>query len=300
MERMVGIGGIGVVLCLMEGWCLGMEQGVDRDAAKAEPLWPQGVPGSLGNSPADNPTLTFFRAPSDKANGAAVVVCPGGGYGGLAVDHEGYQVAAWLNSEGIAAVLLQYRVAPYKHPVPLGDAQRAIRTVRTRAAEFGIAPARIGILGFSAGGHLASSAGTHFDKGDPANPDPIEHASCRPDFMILIYPVITFKPPYAHIGSRNNLLGADPDPKLVTLMSNDEQVTPETPPAFLVHTSGDTGVPSENSVLFYLALRKAKVPAEMHIFEKGEHGFGLAPNDPVLSAWPRMCIAWLRARGLLG
>lgn len=284
--------------CLTSGWSLGMGP-ANQDAAEAEPLWPNGVPGSLGDSPADKPSLTFFPAPSDKANGAAVVVCPGGGYSGLAIDHEGHQVAAWLNAEGIAAILLQYRVAPYRHPIPLGDAQRAIRTVRTRAAEFGIDPARIGILGFSAGGHLASSAGTHFDNGNPDSADPIERASCRPDFMILVYPVITFKPPSAHIGSRNNLLGPGPDPELVTLLSNDEQVTKETPPAFLVHTSGDRGVPAENSVRFYLALRKAKIPAEMHLFEKGEHGFGLAPDDPVLSAWPKLCIAWLNARGLL-
>jgi len=299
MTRIMFLGGTVAVLCLAGGWCVGAEQGIDRDAAKAEPLWPAGVPGALGDAPADNPTLTFFPAPADTANGAAVVVCPGGGYGGLAVDHEGYQVAEWLNSEGIAAILLQYRVAPYRHPIPLGDAQRAIRTVRMRAAEIGIDPARIGIIGFSAGGHLASSTGTHFDKGDPASADPIERVSCRPDFMILVYPVITFKPPYAHMGSRKNLLGPDAPPELVTLMSNDEQVTEETPPTFLVHTSGDQGVPAENSVLFYLALRKAKIPAEMHIFEKGKHGFGLAPDNPVLSVWPRLCIAWFRDRGLL-
>jgi acetyl esterase/lipase len=196
--------------------------------------------------------------------------------------------------------MLKYRISPrYKHPAPLQDAQRAIRTVRARAKEWNVDPDRIGILGFSAGGHLASTAATHFDKGNSDAQNPIERASCRPDFAVLVYPVISLTTEYTHRGSKRNLLGKNPDPKLAELLSNEKQVTAETPPTFLMHTSGDKGVPAENSILFYLALRKAGVPAEMHIYEKGGHGFGLAPNDPVLSTWPDRCIAWMRVRGIL-
>ncbi len=266
------------------------------DGAKTELLWPDGAPGALGHGEADTPMLVLCPAPKEKANGLGVIVCPGGGYGGLALDHEGAQVAQWLNDNGISAFVLKYRVAPYKHPIPLGDAQRAMRIVRSRAAEWGVDPHRLGMLGFSAGGHLVSTAGTHFDLGDPNASDPLARVSCRPDFLVLIYPVITFKPPYAHMGSRHNLIGEDAPADFVDLLCNDEQVTKETPPTFLVHTSGDSGVPAENSVLFYLALRKAGVPAEMHIYEKGEHGFGLGPGDPVLSTWPKLCIEWMKSR----
>ncbi len=269
--------------------------------AKTELLWPAGAPGAKGDSDDDKPTLSISLPPADKATGAAVVVCPGGGYGGLAMSYEGIDIGKWLNDHGIAAFVLKYRHrgTGYGHPSPLDDAQRAIRTVRARAAEFGVDPARIGILGFSAGGHLASSAGTHFDAGQSDAADPVERVSCRPDFMILCYPVISLTTPYTHQGSKKNLLGADPDPKLVELMSNELQVTPETPPTFLWHTDGDTGVPSENSVLFYLALRKAKVPAELHVYEKGRHGLGLAAKQPGAARWPDSCIDWMRARGLL-
>ncbi len=264
-------------------------------------LWEDGAPGAMGDTDKDIPAIILYPADQNTANGAAVVVCPGGGYGGLAMNHEGHDVARWLNSHGISAFILRYRVSPYRHPIPLGDAQRAIRTVRSRADEWGVDPSRIGILGFSAGGHLTSSAATHFDHGDPNASDPIEHASCRPDFAVLVYPVITLTDErYTHVGSRNNLLGKDADPELMKLMSNELQVTKDTPPTFLMHTSNDTGVPAENSILFYLALRKAGVPAEMHIYEKGQHGFGLAPNDPELSNWPDRCIAWFRFRGFLG
>jgi acetyl esterase/lipase len=284
-------------MLLLVGGCLAAVE--NPPAPKVELLWPDGAPGAIGNNEADKPSLTLFPAPADKANGAAVVVCPGGGYGGLATDHEGFQVGRWLNSFGVTAFMVKYRVAPYRHPVPLQDAQRAIRIVRSRAKEWSVDPARIGILGFSAGGHLASTAGTHFDDGSPDAKDPIDRVSCRPDFMILIYPVITLEPPYAHTGSRDNLLGRPADPALVENLCNEKQVTAKTPPTFLVHTSGDTGVPAENSILFYLALRKAKVPAEMHVYEKGQHGFGLAPGDPVLSTWPKHCEDWMRSRGLL-
>jgi acetyl esterase/lipase len=266
----------------------------------AIPLWPGEPPYAAGSGEGHIPNITPHFPPADRNSGTAVVVCPGGGYHGLALDHEGDQVARWLVGEGISAFILRYRHAPdYQHPVPLTDAQRAIRLVRSHAAEWGIDPARIGILGFSAGGHLTASAGVHFTPGDEQSPDAVERLSSRPDFLVLVYPVISMDGPYTHRGSRTNLLGADPDPALVQKMSLDQQVTADTPPTFLVHTSGDTGVPAENSVLFYLGLRKAGVPAEMHVYEKGEHGFGLAPKDPILSTWPKHCIDWLRGRGLL-
>ncbi len=266
-----------------------------------ELLWPNGAPGAKGDSDNDKPTLTI-SLPREKRTGAAVVICPGGGYRGLAMSYEGIDVGQWLNEHGIAAFVLKYRHkgTGYEHPAPLDDAQRAIRTVRARAKEFGVDPDKIGILGFSAGGHLASSAGTHFDKGKPDASDRIERVSCRPDFLVLCYPVISFTTPYTHEGSKKNLLGEDPDEKLVESMSSELQVTAETPPTFLFHTDADTGVPPENSVLFYLALRKAGVPAELHIYEKGRHGVGLAPKLPNLKSWPDRCIDWLRGRGLLG
>jgi acetyl esterase/lipase len=261
-------------------------------------LWPGGAPGAVGNEDADRPSLTIRLAP--KANGAAVVVCPGGGYRNLAMDHEGVQIADWLNARGVSAFILKYRLGPrYRHPAPLQDAQRAIRTVRARAEEFHVAPDRIGIWGFSAGGHLASTAGTHFDAGNPDAADPVDRASSRPDFLILAYPVISLTTQYAHGGSRRNLLGENPDPKLVESLSNDLQVTAKTPPAFLFHTDADQGVPPENSALFYLALRKAGVPAELHIYERGPHGVGLAPKDPVLATWAGRLADWMKLRGLI-
>jgi len=263
-------------------------------------LWPNGAPGALGTEEQDRPTLTAFPPRQSKPGGVGVIVCPGGAYLRLADNHEGRQVANWLNSLGFAAFVLKYRLGPrYRHPVELGDAQRAIRLVRSRAAEFGIAPDRIGMLGFSAGGHLAATAGTHFDEGNPGSADPIERSSSRPDFLVLGYPVMSFMAPYAHQGSLHALLGDNPDPKLVEELSNELHVTSRTPPTFLFHTNEDKSVPAENSVLFYLALRKAGVPAEMHIFEHGPHGVGLALGDPVLSMWPALLTNWFRERGLL-
>jgi acetyl esterase/lipase len=267
---------------------------------ETRPLWPKGAPGALGDAATDKPSIAIYPAPREKASGAAVVVVPGGGYGTLALDHEGKQIAEWLNAHGIAAFVLRYRLGPrYHHPVEIGDAQRAIRTVRALAAEFRIAPDRIGIWGFSAGGHLASTAGTHFDNGDANALDPIDRVSCRPDFIILCYPVVSLATEYVHKGSRTNLLGADPDPKLMEYLSNEKQVTPQTPPTFLFHTDADRVVPPENAVLFYLALRKAGVPAELHIYEKGNHGVGLAQKDPVLATWPGRLADWLKARGAI-
>ena len=269
-------------------------------AQKVELLWPNGAPGALGNQPEDQPTLTVYLPDSAKAIPTAVVVCPGGGYVELAMDKEGTQIAQWLNSLGIAAFVLKYRLGPrYHHPNEMLDGQRAVRFVRSHAADYNIAPNRIGIFGFSAGGHLASTVGTHFDSGNPQANDPIDRASCRPDFMVLAYPVISFTTPYTHKGSLHNLLGDNPDPKLVRLLSNELQVTSETPPTFLFSTDADTGVPCENSVLFFLALRKNHVPAEMHIFEPGPHGVGLAQTHAELSIWPTLLANWLRTRGLL-
>lgn len=269
-------------------------------AKPIEILWPSGAPGAVGNTDVDQPSLTVYLPAAARAAGVGVIVCPGGGYAGLAIDYEGYDVARWFNSFGVAAFVLKYRVAPrYHHPAPLQDAQRAIRMVRAGAQKYRIAPDRIGIMGFSAGGHLASSTGTHFDAGDPAAADPLERVSSRPDFMILCYPVISFTTPYAHQGSMRNLLGIHPDPKLVKSFSTETQVTPQTPPTFLFHTNEDTVVPAENSVLFYLALRKAGVPAEMHIYERAQHGVGLAPYDEILSSWHTRLADWLRTRGLL-
>jgi len=272
------------------------------DEPKVELLWPQGAPGANGDAPADKPTLTIWLPPADKAVGSGVVICPGGGYGGLAKTHEGADVAKWLNSLGVAGFVLEYRHrgTGYGHPAPLDDAQRALRTVRARASEFMVKPDQIGVLGFSAGGHLASTLDTHFDKGQPDAADPIARVSCRPDFAILVYPVISLDAPFTHGGSKTNLLGKDPDPKLVASLSNDTQVTAETPPTFLVHTTEDTAVPPENSMAFYSALRKAKVPAEMHIYEQGRHGLGLAPDQPGMKNWPAACADWLRIHGFLG
>jgi acetyl esterase/lipase len=269
-------------------------------AHQVELLWPAGAPGAVGAEDADKPSLTVYRAPAKSAVETGVIVCPGGGYGMLAKEHEGDQIARWLNSLGIQAFVLQYRIAPrYHYPAPFLDAQRAIRWVRAHAAGYHIAPARIGIWGFSAGGHLASTTGTHFDAGDAQAADPIERLGSRPDFMILAYPVISFTTTYTHRGSMHNLLGDNPDPALAASLSNETQVTAQTPPTFLFHTDADNGVPPENSVLFYLALRKAGVPAEMHIYERGPHGVGLASTDAVLATWAARLKDWLEIRGLL-
>lgn len=267
------------------------------------PLWPKGAPGAMGTADKDVPAIAVYPAPADKNTGVAVVVCPGGGYGGLAMDHEGYQVAKWLNDLGINAAILRYRLgsAKYHHPIQLGDAQRAIRTVRSRAGELKIDPKKIGILGFSAGGHLVTTAATHFDAGKADADDPIDKLSCRPDFLIAVYPVVTFTNPYTHGGSRNNLLGKEnaSDPKLIELLSNEKQVTKDTPPTFLAHTSEDKAVPPENSIYFYLACQKHGVPAELHIYEKGQHGLGLGRPGFAFSDWPSRCEAWLRTRNVL-
>lgn len=263
-------------------------------------LWPNGAPNKQGDEAVDRPTLRIYPAPASHASGTAVVICPGGGYGALAVDHEGHQVAKWLNSVGVTGIVLQYRLGPrYRHPAPLQDAQRAIRYARANAEKLHLSPQRIGIMGFSAGGHLASTAATHFDAGRPDDSDLIERASSRPDFAVLGYPVISFTEPFAHRGSARNLLGENATAEMLEQLSNDKQVTKETPPTFLFHTDEDKGVPAENSVAFYLACRKAGVPAELHIYRFGPHGVGLAPGDPVTSTWKDRLADWLRVSGLL-
>jgi acetyl esterase/lipase len=266
---------------------------------KTELLWPKGAPGAKGNEAKDKPTLIIYLPA--KPSGVGIVICPGGGYGGLAMNHEGDQIGRWLNDNGIAGFICDYRHRGkgYGHPAPLDDAQRAIRTVRSRAKEFGVDPSKIGILGFSAGGHLCSTAVTHFDAGDAKADDPVMRQSSRPDFGVLCYPVIAFDQPFTHKGSQKNLLGEGATAEQVAGLSNERQVTDQTPPCFLWHTWEDKGVPPENSVVFYQALLARKIPAELHIFEKGRHGLGLAKDTPGTSAWPDVCIAWLKYRGIL-
>jgi acetyl esterase/lipase len=267
-------------------------------AQTPEPLWPNGAPGAVGMQDEDKPSITSYLAKSP--NGTAVIICPGGSYLHLSMEKEGSDVAHWLNSLHISAFVLRYRLGPrYRHPAMIEDAQRAIRTVRSRAASLNLKPDRIGIWGFSAGGHLASTAATHYDSGDTKAADPIDRVGSRPDFAILSYPVISLNSEYVHKGSRDALLGPNPDPKLLDDLSNDQRVTPQTPPTFLFHTTADTTVPVENSVRFYLALRKAGVPAELHIYEEGPHGVGLAPTNATLSSWPARLADWLRGRGLV-
>jgi acetyl esterase/lipase len=276
---------------------LGVAVGVSSGrAAEVEPipLWPGPAPGAP-TKPQDEPTLFLSRPAAESASDVAVIVCPGGAYGYLSMEKEGSKVAEWLNSFGVTALVLQYRHAGTGHhyPTPILDGQRAVRTVRARAHEWSLDPRKIGVMGFSAGGHLASTLGTHFDAGNPSAADPIERASCRPDFMILCYPVISFTSEFTHTGSRDNLLGKKPDPKLVRNLSNELQVTSETPPAFLFHTDEDHSVPSENSVAFYLALRRAGVPAELHVYRHGGHGVGLAQDVPGTRDWPNRCREWI-------
>ena len=285
-------------------WAMFMFVGNVVSAEDWKPLWPNGAPGATGTSEHDIPALLAYPAPEDKANGTGVVVCPGGGYGGLAIDHEGYQIVDWLNKRGISAWILRYRLGSqgYHHPTQKGDVLRAIRTVRHNAEANGIDPTRVGIWGFSAGGHLTSTAATHFDHGDKAATDPIDKVSSRPDFAILCYPVITMDETFTHKGSRRNLLGPDRynNVELVDLLSNEKRVTAETPPTFIFHTAEDQAVPVRNAVEFYSSLVRHNVSrCEMHIYQTGRHGVGLAQSDPVLSSWPNRLEDWLKINGWL-
>jgi acetyl esterase/lipase len=260
-------------------------------------LWEGDAPGALGQeqsekSSNDIPTITVYPPPEGKNNGGAIVVCPGGGYGGLAA-HEAKPVADWANSLGMTGVVLRYRLGPkYKHPAMQNDVNRAIRMVRHHAKAWGVDPKRVGVLGFSAGGHEASTAATHYDTGKEGG-DEIDKQSCRPDVAILIYPVITMTEPFTHKGSRKNLLGAEPAPEMIEKMSNEKQVTKDTPPTFLVHSSDDKVVPIENSFLFAQALAKNGVPFTMVSFKTGAHGYGMG-KEPETIAWPTACAGWLR------
>ena len=266
------------------------------------PLWPDGAPGALGHEPKDIPTLTPFFPEAAVATGAGMVICPGGGYSGLAA-HEGEGYARWLNQQGIAAFVLKYRLgsAGYRHPRMLQDAARAMRLVRFHAAEWKLDPKRLGIIGSSAGGHLASTLLTHFDAGQADAADPIDRLSSRPDLGVLCYAVITMGDE-THKGSRDNLLGKNPSPELIAELSNELHVSKETPPCFLFHTFDDTAVPVENSLQFAAALRRAKVPFELHIYQHGAHGLGLGskslhPDPAELHPWARECQRWLKEQG---
>jgi len=245
------------------------------------------------------PAISVYLPSKKNATGEAVVICPGGGYQILAWDWEGLDIAKWLNARGIAAIVLKYRLPQSKSNVvqdksPLLDAQRAIRYTRYHAEDWHIDPSKIGIMGFSAGGHLASTAGTHYDAGNAGAKDPVDRVSCRPDFMILAYPVITFEKDVMHKGSRDALLGEHPSEKLIRYYSAELNVSPETPPTFLVHAADDTSVPVENSLLLFEALKRNKISVEMHIFPKGGHGFSLAMGDEHLSQWTDLCIHWIK------
>ena len=257
-------------------------------------LWPQGAPGALGGSDEDCPAIKPYLV--DGAGNAAVLICPGGGYW-LRADHEGGPVAEWLNTLGISAFVLRYRVAPYQYPSALQDAQRALRTIRLHAEDYGIDPGRLGILGFSAGGHLASTASGIFDRGNPEAEDALDRQSCRPDFTILCYPVVSMMEGVTHEGSKFNLLGEQPAEELVRQLSGELQVTSDSPPAFLWHTADDDAVPVENSLLLAAALRRHEIPFDLHVYAHGSHGLGLAGEEPHTRGWTGACASWLKMNG---
>jgi acetyl esterase/lipase len=274
------------------------------------PLWPEGVPDAKPDGGAEYvkddrihnvqvPTLTYFAPAPGKSAGTAIIYCPGGGYERLAVSADGGGYRSWLNGEGIHLFVLKYRLKEYGHPAPLRDVLRAIRLVRSRAAEWGISPGRIGLLGGSAGGHLAASAATLWDAPEGRTQSPLDEVSGRPDFVGLMFPVITMEPPFTHRVSRLNLIGPSPDDAMVRHLSLHLQVRRDTPPTFIIHTQEDQSVPVENSLLYYRALREAGVPVEMHLYEKGPHGFGLRPGFGPTSQWPRRFDEWLQAHGWL-
>ncbi len=270
----------------------------DAPAARGD-LGPERVAASGGISHISVPTLTVVPPAVDRPNGTAVILCPGGGYSVLSANREGTQYAAWLSTLGITTFILKSRLQEWGHPAPLQDVLRAIRLVRSRAAEFGVDPRRIGVMGSSAGGHLAASASTLFDHADGRTGAALDETSARPDFALLVYPVITMTDPAAHAGSRRALLGTSASPALVALMSVEQQVTAATPPTLLLHTQGDKTVPVQNSLLYFDALTRAGVPAELYVFERGGHGIGMRDGLGNASAWPHRAEDWLRQRGLL-
>lgn len=272
----------------------------------AMPLWPDGVPGVSTANPGegDTPQLFLTQVESDTPT-AGVVILPGGGYHGLAIGHEGYEIAQWFHSMGITSAICTYRVRGkgndgqgYGHPHPMNDAQRAIQTIRANAEQWNVDPDRIGVIGFSAGGHLCSTVSTKFQEGTPDADDPIRRVSSRPNFSILCYPVIAFGKEYTHKGSQRNLLGADASEDLIASLSNETQVTEKTPPTFLFHTAEDSAVAVENSVQYFLGCQKAGVPAELHVFPKGRHGVGLGRDQKGADQWPELCKQWLTRLGM--
>lgn len=282
------------------------------------PLWPEGVPaavradapaakGPVGDEKNENgrisrisvPTLTVYAPAVDRPNGTAVIVCPGGGYSSLSHAREGVQYAHWLTTLGVTVFVLKNRIVDYGHPAPLQDVLRAVRLLRSRAAEFKINPARIGVMGSSAGGHLAASAGTLFDHADGKTGAPLDATSARPDFLILLYPVISMADGVTHEGSRKSLLGENRTPEMLAFASLENQVTAATPPTLLIHTQEDKSVPIENSIRFFQALTRANVPAEFYAFEHGSHGMGMKADFGTSSDWPKRAEEWLRNRGLL-
>jgi acetyl esterase/lipase len=292
MKRLRCLGVLALLLCVLPAALVAAV-----NPSKSVLLWPDGAPGALGTTDADKPSLDIYL-PAAPASGSAVVVVPGGGYEYLALDHEGAQIARWLNDRGVAAFVLHYRIAPrYHYPAPILDGQRAVRYARAHAVEFGIKPDRIGIWGFSAGGHLAASVTTHFDNGQADATDPIDRVSDRPDFEVLAYGVLSMDGEITHPGSRRNLLGVNPDPAVVEQLSNEKQITHDTPPCFLFHTGNDSAVPVQNSLRFYEALQRVGISAELHIFEQGNHGVGLAQKNPQLHRWPELLEGWMRLHG---
>lgn len=276
-------------------------------------VWPAGVPGSIVNEnyfenstikngsvslyfKVTDPTISVFLPPEEKSNGTAVLILPGGGYGVLAFDYEGTDIARWLNKNGIAGIVLKYRlpsdqIMKDKSIGPLQDAQEAVRIIRRSAIEWKINPDRIGVMGFSAGGHLASTLSTHFSEKVYETKDT---TSARPDFSLLIYPVITFDSSFTHTGTRKNLIGANPSKAAVRSFSNELMINEHTPPAFLVHAADDKVVPVKNSLVYFENLVNSHVPAEIHVFQNGGHGFGLAADKGTESAWPDLCLRWLK------
>lgn len=282
--------------------CLAIGQ---QPPSTTRPLWPDTPPGTTLDGEGDRPQLIITQVESTSPT-AALVILPGGGYGMHAIDHEGYQFAAWFHSLGVTSAICTYRMRGkgnagegYGHPYPMLDAQRAIQTLRADASQLNIDPNRIGVIGFSAGGHLCSTVSTHFAQVKPDSNDPIERVSSRPDFSILCYPVIAFGKPHTHQGSQRNLIGANPPADLVVNLSNERQVTAETPPTFLFHTAEDKVVPVEHSLEYFAACREHGVAAELHVFPHGRHGVGLARNLPGASAWPPLCAQWLRGLGVV-
>ena len=289
------------ILVVMFFSCVAMMANMTANAAEQKKmlLWENGAPNATGTEEKDCPHMTVWFPNENVKTDTAVVVCPGGGYGGLALDHEGRQIGEWYNSHGITAVVVEYRHRGkgYGHPNPLLDVQRAIRLTRHHAEDWGINKNKIGVMGFSAGGHLASTAGTHFHNAPKVtgySEDEIDKLECRPDFMILCYPVIQFDASVTHKGSQENLIGKDAPAELVEYYSSEKQVTDKTPPTFIFFTDEDTVVPPENGIAFYLALRKHGVPAELHIYQKGPHGVGLAKGMTGNEIWPDICLAWLK------